>query len=443
MSREVRNMTAVRAEAPVREALIRLHPLILTVLRRGKRLDDKTREAIFERTLEWCCDLVRREPSLPVQSIGTSVHTRLRQLMSEPKLALPLGGDGSPGEGDAKADGVPRALREEAEGIMEARVAAIQAFLDSLEDPHARVLRLSVGDGLTDLEVAARTGLGSEQVNGILVDITKRMEYVWLAAAPGFDSPGGPSGDDEAWVFHYIPYVRGKLDPDRTNFTENHAFRYVRAGARLAALQCVVDRIRSGEWKRTAPKAEEAAGRKQRSALPVLGGIAAAVVVGALAAFIVVSSLGNHAFERRGSEMSILQPAEIPPGLSMGGASPHAATLEQAVAAYRAGDYERASEHWQRLYDAGARVPDLGLYLGVSQLLEGRPRRAVETQARQVPPGQAGVPYHFYRAQSLLVLGRVEEAREELRVVLASGESGYKSDAERQLTTLLSPPARE
>lgn len=437
-------MTVVEARPSARHTLIRLHPLIRLVLRRGPGLDERQRSAILRRVVRWCQELVEREPQLSMTAVSTSVHTRLRQVMADPRHVSEESAEDQAEDSARESSEQPpsapsgdETLLEDLDAVEARRRAAVRELMDSLNGLQGSILKLAVGDGLNDVEIAARAGIASDQVGHIGAELLRKLEDAWLAADPVAGRLSDSPAAEDALFFHYIAYVRGKLDPDRMNLTESHAFRYVRNGSRIAALQVVYDQIRAGEWK---PKVTVARGKRAPVAA-VAGTSVAVVAAGILTSLVVISSIGREELRAGGTEMSILEPAPLPSGLSVPVESPHAETLEEAIAAYSREDYSEAAESWRRLYDGGATIPDLGLYLGVSQFLSGDSRGAVHTLARQVPMGTRGIPYHFYRAQALLVLGRVEEAREELRAVLSSGDSGYRADAERQLTTLLTPQA--
>lgn len=439
-------MTVVDAEASVRETLTRLHPLIRIVLKHDSRIDEAVGRAILESVEESICRQIGRELDLDSASIDISAHTRLRELMSDSRLvrgvsAETSAGEDTPGGTEAAASTATptqaSALREEVDAAIEARTQAVSELLGSADELNASFIRLYVGEGLSDVEIARRLDISSEHIARLREDLLTKLENVWLGMNPS-EAPSDkvPSCFDPSWSYHFVPYVRGKLDPDRTNYIEGHAFRCLRCGARLGGLQAVIDRIRSGEW---APSAGGKARPAQSAGLKVLG-IAAVIVVGLLSVFLVRSSIVFDGVHSALSEVSVFQPVEIPAGLSLPEGSPYAATLSEALEAYNRKGYAESADGWQRLYDAGVRVSNLTLYLGVSQLLASRAEDAAVTLARQVPSGTEGTPYHFYRAQSLLVLGRVEEAREELRGVLAAGESPYREQAETQLTALLGHP---
>jgi tetratricopeptide (TPR) repeat protein len=229
------------------------------------------------------------------------------------------------------------------------------------------------------------------------------------------------------------------LDPDRKNRVEEHAFLCARCGVRLASLQAAHDFVRTGNGL-AGPVAAKEDGTKRGKTPGVVVWIVAALASAAATAILLLGTLDRDEMQASAKRLSALDPPEIPASTSLPSDSPHLETFRRAVAAYERGSYSEAAREWERLYEAEASVRDLGLYLGVSQLIEGRAEEAAATLARSLPEGEAATPYHFYRAQALLVAGHVEEAREELRVVLSAGESIYREDAARQLTSLLGPP---
>lgn len=445
-------MAVVEAEASIREQLTRLHPLIQIALKHGGRVDDEVGAQILEKVEAWTCELMRREPHLDPGSLGITVHTRLRELMAEAQLFREVKSteDAAKKEATKEAEEVAEpettkclgeSVAPEIEMVSADRRQAVAEILANAQGQFADFIKLYVGEGLPDLEIAHRLGITSDDVERLRADLLAKLENAWLGADPSIDSPDeAPPCFDAIWFYHFVTYVRGKLDPDRMNYVEGHAFRCLRCGARLGGLQTIIDQIRSGAWKGDAGKTSAAKTRKRRSTGGMFLGGAAVIIMGMLSAFLVQSSVGPDGAQSKTSEISVLQPVEIPEGMALPDGSRHAATLSATIRAYNQRNYARAADGWERLHEAGARVSNLTLYIGVSQLLAGRAGRAAVTLAREVPPGHEGTPYHFYRAQSLLVLGRVEEAREELRRVLAVGDSPYREQAEIQLTALLSPP---
>jgi hypothetical protein len=445
-------MAVVEAETSVRDQLTRLHPLIQIALKHGARVDDEAGARILGKVEAWICELLHREPHLDPGSLGITVHTRLRELMADAQLFRDgkETGDGEKKEAtkeaeEADASGATSCLEEslatEIETVTAARRQAVREILEGAKGRTADFIKLYVGEGLPDLEIARRLGIASDDMERMKEDLLARLESAWLSADPSMDSPHeAPPCFDSTWFYHFVTYVRGKLDPDRKNYIEGHAFRCVRCGARLGGLQMIIDQIRSGSWTGDAERPAAAKVRRRGSTGGMILGAVAVIIVGTLSAFLVQSSVGPDGGQSTTSEISVLQPVEIPEDMSLPEGARHTATLSATIRAYKQRDYARAAEGWERLHAGGARVSNLTLYLGVSQLLAGRAGRAVVTLAREVPFGPEGIPYYFYRAQSLLVLGRVEEAREELRRVLALGESDYREQAEIQLTALLSPP---
>jgi DNA-directed RNA polymerase specialized sigma24 family protein len=408
-------------------------PLVDLVLRHGKGLDEGLRTAIRKELEEEAARLWGRDPELPPEAVATALHTRLRELMAESRLARTDRGclqlpaeeeapEGAPKESPSGAP--PPAARRRSE--------ALRVALEALPPIWKEILRLQLVAGADRVAIARALGMSTEEVGEAAEAALARLATAWLESGPEKKRwEELPPCNEPYWSHHFAAYVRGDLDPDRKNVVEEHAFRCRRCATRLLALQQAYDMKVS-----SSPPSPVKQVREKR-ATAWIGGFLVTGIALFLVLLAVQSVLGKGERLTKAREVSVLRPIRMPTNPPLPEDPALRELWKEAVTSYQRGDYAKAAERLAKLYDSGAEIPNLGLYLGVSQLLAGQAKDAARTLARQVPEGAPGVAHHFYRAQALLMLGRVEEAREELRAVLASGASVFRRDAERQLTVLM------
>ncbi|MBU1698695.1 MAG: hypothetical protein KJ970_04180 [Candidatus Eisenbacteria bacterium] len=432
----------------VLDHLVWFNPMIRTTLRHAVNIDEEMAKIILGRMELEVIQQVERNPGIPQERLGGILHTRLHELMARSgSLRAEGAASKAPSEGDSPT--VPDGPRERVEGVqvkIRARTETIRRSLNDLDELPREILRQRYLKGLNDSQIASELDLSSEVVSRMAETSLVNLLGVYLGPdAKTLPATSEPGCCQDFWRVPFTNYVRNQLDPDTTHLLESQGFKCRRCGGMIVLLHTILDVFRSGEsaagGTRKSNAGEGFPERESigRSRLKIVGGAFATLLIGIIVALFVQSSVGREQMIGPSQEMTILQPVPVDSEFAMPAASPYIGDYERAVTAYEKGQYSVALGRWERLYTEGVPVPNLLLYLGVTQLLSGKVEEAAQTLVRHVPQGSAGIPYHFYRAQALLIIGRVEEAREELRAVLAGGESSYRDDAERQLTTLLSP----
>ncbi len=159
----------------------------------------------------------------------------------------------------------------------------------------------------------------------------------------------------------------------------------------------------------------------------------------AAGALLVVALAGivrfNPSVVEQPSALATSQPYSLFPLQVRAGQDPDENLRSQALRAYQAGDFQVASDLFAQL-PAG---PEVSFFRGVCLYLLNRPRPALEmfVQASDSPIWQP--PADWFRANALLRLGEVEEARSILEG-LSAGVSDYRSRARQLLSRLRNLP---
>lgn len=136
--------------------------------------------------------------------------------------------------------------------------------------------------------------------------------------------------------------------------------------------------------------------------------------------------------------LSEIQPAPYAPALFRDGASTPSPAFREAMRSYQRGEWTQAAQALSAVAESSPSNPAALHFAGISSLLAGKSESALAFLDRVIAFGQQS-PFEeearFYRAQTLLLMGRPPEAREELeRIVQARGD--YEGSARALLKRL-------
>jgi TolA-binding protein len=139
-------------------------------------------------------------------------------------------------------------------------------------------------------------------------------------------------------------------------------------------------------------------------------------------------------------ELARVDPPPYAP-LVLRGAEPREGAFERAMERYARGDHAAAAAGLRKAVTEDPASSEARFYLGVSELLAGRPPQAVRELSRVAAADdpEFAEAARYYLAKAHLAQRDVEGARAELRR-LAQGDGAHKERAERLLQALRAEP---
>ncbi len=222
-------------------------------------------------------------------------------------------------------------------------------------------------------------------------------------------------------------YLQGSLDPELRDDFELHYFACESCLAQLQTAQAIQPVLAS-----TPPPPL----RRRRPILPWLGLAAAAVVTVALLSWPKPSPAPAPVAAVLPAEpatllLSEIRPAPYSPTLFRDGASSPPPELAAAMSLYQDRQWGSAAQALALLSRQSPPNPVALHFAGISNLLAGHTEAALDALDRVIALGQ-NTPFEeearFYRAQALLLLRRLPQARQELQRIV-QGRGDYEAPA--------------
>jgi hypothetical protein len=221
-------------------------------------------------------------------------------------------------------------------------------------------------------------------------------------------------------------YVQGKLDPGLRDDFENHYFECESCLAFLQTVQTIHPVL--------AAMPPPVLAKRRAPLLPWLGLAAAAALVIVLIFWQKPSPNSVAALPPPAPAallLSEIRPAPYSPALFRDGAAGPGPAFETAMRLYQNRRWKDAAEALAMVARTPPSNPAALHFAGISHLLASQPEAALAALDRVIAVG-SNSPFEeearFYRAQALLLTGRLPEARQELdRVIQAKGD--YEAQA--------------
>jgi hypothetical protein len=226
-------------------------------------------------------------------------------------------------------------------------------------------------------------------------------------------------------------YLRGELSDEESQHFEEHYFSCDDCWERLRDLS--VTRLELAEPRWAVADGEAVRPGWMGGWTWALAAVLALLAVG-VAFWLKDSTPG--ASEGRWTELAAVEPAPYQPQ-SLRGPDVEANAFEEAMVPYQRGDYGVAAERLTVVVGIEPQNAAASFYLGVSYLLSGRPREAVESLTRVVDAGESRFLESalWYRAKAWLRQGDVAAAREDFEN-LASRDGALEAEARSILDQL-------